>query len=52
MNKETNTGGLDRFRLAAALLVAAIHTSPLTCVSPEADFFFTRVLARAAVPFF
>ena len=38
MNKETNTGGLDRFRLAAALLVAAIHTSPLTCVSPEADF--------------
>lgn len=52
MSKETYTGGLDRFRLTAALLVAAIHTSPLTCVSPEADFFFTRVLARVAVPFF
>lgn len=52
MSKKTNTGGLDRFRLAAALLVAAIHTSPLTCVSPEADFLFTRVLARVAVPFF
>lgn len=45
-------GWLDRFRLAAALLVAAIHTSPLTCVSPEADFLLTRVAARVAVPFF
>lgn len=52
MNPRTYTGGLDRFRLAAALLVAAIHTSPLTCVSEEADFFLTRILARVAVPFF
>lgn len=52
MNAKTNTGGLDRFRLVGALLVAAIHTSPLTCLSAEADFFLTRILARVAVPFF
>ncbi len=52
MHATTNTGGLDKFRLTAALLVAAIHTSPLTCVSGEADFFLTRILARVAVPFF
>lgn len=52
MHKNTPTGGLDRFRLAAALLVVAIHTSPLTCLSAEADFLLTRILARVAVPFF
>lgn len=52
MNHTDNTGGLDRFRLVGALLVVAIHTSPLTFVSAEADFFLTRVLARMAVPFF
>ena len=45
-------GGVDRFRLAAALLVVAIHTSPLTSFSGTADFFLTRVIARVAVPFF
>ena len=43
---------LDWFRLAAAALVVAIHTSPLADVSADADFFLTRVLARIAVPFF
>ena len=52
MNPKINTGGLDRFRLAGALLVVAIHTSPLTFLSAEADFFLTRILARVAVPFF
>lgn len=52
MNHTNNTGGLDRFRLAGALLVVAIHTSPLTFLSAEADFFLTRILARVAVPFF
>ncbi len=52
MNPKTSTGGLDRFRLVGALLVVAIHTSPLTCLSAEADFFLTRILARVAVPFF
>lgn len=45
-------GGLDSFRLAAAMLVAAIHTSPLACVSESADYFLTGILARIAVPFF
>lgn len=43
---------LDSARLAAALLVVAIHTSPLASLSPDADFFLTRVLARLAVPLF
>lgn len=42
----------DRFRLIAAFLVIAIHTSPLASLSGEADFFLTRILARVAVPFF
>lgn len=48
----TEYGGLDWFRLAAAYLVVAIHTSPLASYSPQGDFFFTRILARTAVPFF
>ena len=43
---------LDRFRLAAAVLVVCIHTSPLASVTEAGDFWLTRVLARAAVPFF
>lgn len=52
MKTQKTYGWLDRFRLIAALLVIAIHTSPLTSFSVNADFFFTRVLARVAVPFF
>ena len=43
---------MDLFRLAAVVLVVANHTSPLVSVSPLWDFWFTRVLARVAVPFF
>lgn len=52
MKTQKNYGWLDRFRLFAAFLVIAIHTSPLTSFSADADFFFTRILARVAVPFF
>ncbi len=52
MAAKKNFGGLDLFRIAAACLVVAIHTSPLETVSPEGDFFLTRILARVAVPFF
>lgn len=45
-------GSMDGLRMAAALLVVAIHTSPLESFSVEADFIFTRVFARIAVPFF
>lgn len=52
MTEEKQYGGLDYFRMAAAFLVAAIHTSPLASFSVEADFVLTRVAARVAVPFF
>lgn len=52
MSEKTSYGGIDRFRIIAALLVAAIHTSPLASFGDGADFFLTRVLARVAVPFF
>lgn len=52
MNRQKSYGRLDSFRVAAALLVVAIHTSPLGSVSADADFFLTRILARTAVPFF
>ena len=43
---------LDAFRLAAAFLVVAIHISPFQHIDATADFIFTRVIARVAVPFF
>ncbi len=43
--------GVDRFRLAAALLVVCIHTAPLSSYSEPWDFAL-RTLARVAVPFF
>ncbi len=43
---------LDGFRVAAAFLVVAIHISPLQTIDATADFMFTRVIARVAVPFF
>lgn len=51
-NLRENNGGIDRFRLIAAALVIAIHTSPLESYNASADFFLTRILARIAVPFF
>lgn len=49
---DKSLGALDLFRLAAAVLVICIHTSPLESVSADGDFFLTRILARIAVPFF
>ena len=43
---------IDAFRVAAALLIVAIHTSPLMVFSETADLILTRVIARVAVPFF
>ncbi|QOX62731.1 acyltransferase family protein [Anoxybacterium hadale] len=43
---------IDYFRVVAAMLVVAIHTSPLTDFSGTADFILTRELGRVAVPFF
>ena len=52
MSKGRNYKGIEVFRVIAAFLVVAIHTSPLATYSDTADFIFTRVLARVAVPFF
>ena len=52
MTKDKQYGGLDVFKLIAALLVICVHTSPLTIFSANADFFLTRIVARIAVPFF
>lgn len=52
METKKNYGGLDIFKMIAAFLVVAIHTSPLTSFNATADFFLTRELARLAVPFF
>ena len=52
METKKSYGGLDVFKMIAAFLVVAIHTSPLVSFSAEADFFLTRELARLAVPFF
>lgn len=45
-------GGIDYFRMIAALLVVAIHTSPLASINETADFILVRIIARVAVPFF
>lgn len=52
MTEKRQLGGLDYFKLTAAFLVAAIHTSPFASFSADADFIFTRVIARVVVPFF
>lgn len=44
--------GIDYFRLIAALLIVAIHTSPFSDFTKTGDFIFTRIIARVAVPFF
>ncbi|MEG0092314.1 MAG: acyltransferase family protein, partial [Oscillospiraceae bacterium] len=52
MNSYNHYIGIDNFRLFAAFLVIAIHTSPLEMFSPVGDFILTRIIARLAVPFF
>ena len=52
MDKYKRYAGIDVFRFIAALLVIAIHISPLASFSETGDFILTRVLARVAVPFF
>ncbi len=52
MNPNKSYTGIDIFRLIAALLVIAIHTSPLSSINETADFILTRIFARIAVPFF
>ena len=52
MRQKKTYGAIDNFRLAAALLIVAIHTGPLDSFSPAADFLVTYCFGRIAVPFF
>ena len=52
MKQRKNYGAIDNFRLAAALLIVAIHTAPLASFSETADFLVTYCMGRVAVPFF
>jgi len=45
-------GGIDRFRIFAAILIVGIHTYPLATISETANFYLIHVLGRVAVPFF
>ena len=52
MRQKKSYGAIDNFRLAAALLIVAIHTAPLASFSPTVDFLVTYCFGRVAVPFF
>ena len=52
MNDSKSYRGIDYFRLIAAFLIIAIHTSPLSTYSETGDFILTRIISRVAVPFF
>ncbi len=52
MTEKKSYAGIDYFRFIAALLIVAIHTSPLASFSETGDFILTRIIARIAVPFF
>lgn len=50
--KTKEYAGIDVFRMVAAILVAAIHISPLASYNELADMVLTKIAARTAVPFF
>lgn len=53
MNQQKKSdGSIEMFKYVAAILVIAIHTSPLEEVTRTGDFILTRIAARMAVPFF
>ncbi|RAP74906.1 serine racemase VanT catalytic subunit [Paenibacillus montanisoli] len=52
MAADRSYGWIDLVKLAAAVLVIANHTGPLTSWSEEADFVLTNIISRLAVPFF
>lgn len=52
MNIAKRYATLDIFRLIAAFLIIAIHTSPFLSINETADFIIVHIIARVAVPFF
>jgi len=45
-------GGIDQFRLIAALLIVGIHIYPLFGINEEMNFWLVHIFSRIAVPFF
>ncbi|TYQ15050.1 UNVERIFIED_CONTAM: serine/alanine racemase [Acetivibrio alkalicellulosi] len=52
MRQDKGYRGIDYFRIIAAFLVIAIHTSPLLSINETSNFVMTRIISRVAVPFF
>lgn len=52
MENKPTYSGIDQFRVIAALLIVAVHTSPLLSCGEFPDYVLTRVIARLGVPFF
>ena len=52
MRASSRRAAIDFFRAAAAVMVVAIHTSPLKTWTETGDFLLVEVLFRVAVPFF
>lgn len=50
--RQREYAGIDGFRLAAAVMVIAIHTAPFSGISGSLDFLLTCCAGRVAVPFF
>lgn len=50
--EKQNAINMDICRLLAAFMIVAIHVYPFETISPQLDYFFTRVIFRIAVPFF
>ena len=51
-SKTKEYAGIDVFRVVAAVMVAAIHISPVASYNELADMALTKIAARTAVPFF
>ena len=52
MRRNKSYTGIDFARFVFALLIIAIHTSPLASFNETGDFILARVIARTGVPFF
>ena len=52
MKQRKNYAAIDTFRLAAALMIVEIHTSPLKSFNETLDFLLTYCFGRIGVPFF
>lgn len=52
VQKKQRNQSIDIFRLLCAVMVVAIHTSPLSELGDGAAYLFQEIVPRIAVPFF